>query len=62
MVDKPFDAEAHVEAMAAAVGLVIDAAHRPGVIRYVQFLAGMYGRLTDFPMPEALEPAPQFKP
>ncbi|MSO76091.1 MAG: DUF4089 domain-containing protein [Alphaproteobacteria bacterium] len=62
MTNKPFDAEAHVDAMAAAVGLAIDPAHRPGVIRYVRFLESVHGRLADFPLAEALTPAPDFEP
>ena len=62
MVNQPFDAEAHVDALAAAVGIELDPAHRPGVIRYVRFLETVHGRLADFPLAEALEPAPGFEP
>jgi Protein of unknown function (DUF4089) len=62
MTDKPFDAAAYVDAMAAAVGIALDPAHRPGVIRYVHFLEGVHSRLADFPLSEALPPAPDFEP
>ena len=62
MADRPFDAEAYVDAAAALIGLPINPAHRPGVVVNIERLAQMAALVVDFPLPEEAEPAPVFRP
>ncbi len=62
MTDKPFNAEAYVDAVAELVGLTLDPAHRPGVILNVERIAQMAALVMEFPLPEDTEPAPVFAP
>jgi len=59
---KPFDAAAYVDAAAAALGLPLDPAHRPGVIANIERIAGLARLVMELPLDEASEPAPVFKP
>lgn len=43
-------AEAFVDAQCALLGLTLAPEHRPGVVRYLQFVAGMAPRVMDFPL------------
>jgi hypothetical protein len=54
--------EAFVDAAAAAVGLTLDAAHRPGVLRYFALAASMAEQVAGEPLGPADEPAPVFVP
>jgi hypothetical protein len=62
LADRPFDAEAYVDAAAALIGLPLDPAHRPGVVLNVLRIAEMAALVMAFPMPEETEPAPVFRP
>ena len=57
-----FDAEAFVAAAAPALGLDLDAAHRPGVVANMARIAGLAQLVVEFPLAEADEPAPVFTP
>jgi hypothetical protein len=58
----PFDADAHVAHLAAAMGLMIDPAWQPAVVANVAATARMAALVLDFPLDEAEEPAPVFTP
>lgn len=57
-----FDTAAYVDAAAAAIGLPLDPAHRPGVIANIERIAGFAKLVMELPLDEAAEPAPVFKP
>jgi hypothetical protein len=57
-----FDAEAWVDQQSALLGLPIAPAHRPGVVRYLQLVAGMAPRVMDFPLSPADESGNTFVP
>ena len=57
-----FDAEAWVDQQSALLGLPIAPAHRPGVVRYLQLVAGMAPRVMDFPLTPADESGMTFVP
>lgn len=56
------DVEAYVDAAAAAIGLPIDPAHRPGVVRYVALAAQMAELVMTAPLGVADDPAEAFVP
>jgi 1-carboxybiuret hydrolase subunit AtzG-like protein len=58
----PFDAAAYVDAAAAALGLPLAPAHRPGVIANMERIAGLALLVMELPLDEATEPAPVFEP
>ena len=62
MPDSTFDAEKHVNHMAAVLGLAINPAHRPGVIANMARTAEIARLMTDFPLPDDVELAPTFHP
>ena len=62
MTDRAVDAERLMDAAAAAIGLEIAAAHRPGVIANLDRIAAMARLVMAFPLPEEIEPAPVFRP
>jgi hypothetical protein len=62
MTDRKFDAEAYVDAAAAAVGLTLDDAHRPGVVLNLERIAAMAALFMDFPLPDETEPASVYEP
>ncbi|MFO1073256.1 MAG: DUF4089 domain-containing protein [Geminicoccaceae bacterium] len=57
-----FAAEAHLDAMAALLGLAIAPEHRPGVVRNLLLIAEMGGLVMGLKLPGELEPAPVFLP
>lgn len=59
---RPEDVEALMQAGAAALGLDIAAAHRPGVLRYLALAAAQAELLNALPLMPADEPAPVFSP
>ena len=59
---EPFDAEAYLDAAAAALGLPIAPEHRPGVLANLERIAGMARLLAEFPLPAEIEPAPVYRP
>jgi hypothetical protein len=62
MTNKPGRAENLMDAAAAAIGLEIAAAHRPGVIANLDRIAAMAELVMGFPLPDEVEPAPVFQP
>lgn len=58
----PVDMEAFVDAQSALLGLTITAAQRPGVVRYMQLVAGMAPRVMDFALMPADESGNSFVP
>jgi hypothetical protein len=62
MPDSTFDAEKHVDHMAAVLGLAIDPAHRPGVINNMARTEEIARLVTGFPLPDDVELAPMFHP
>ena len=49
-----------VDAQALAIGLPLDAAHRPGVVQNLERLAEMAQSVMDFPLPHEVESAAVF--
>ena len=62
MANRPFDAEAYVDAAAALIGLPIDPEHRPGVVLNLERIAQMAALVLAYPLPDEAEPAPVFRP
>jgi hypothetical protein len=60
-MDTPL-AEAIVDAQCAVLGLTLDPAWRPGVVRYLQLAAGMADLVMQQPLTPADEPATHFVP
>jgi hypothetical protein len=59
----PFDAEAHLEAVAATLGLTIPPDAAEGAVRYLRLAESMAARLMAAPLdPAAFEQAPAFIP
>ncbi len=58
----PAESEAYVDAAAADLSLPLAAAHRPGVLHYVGFAAGMAELLAARPLSIDDEPAEAFVP
>lgn len=56
------DVETYVDLAAAAVGLAIAPDHRPGVIVNFRRTAEIADLVTEFPIPDAIEAAPVFRP
>jgi len=61
-MNQAFDAEAHVDHMARVMELVIDPAWRPAVIANVKVTAAAAALVMEFPLDDAIEPAPVFEP
>jgi len=49
-----------VDAQAAALGLALDPAHRPGTIQNLEIIARMAQTVMSHPLPAQTEPAPVF--
>ena len=62
MAERPFDAEAYVDAAAKLIGLPLDPAHRPGVVLNLERIAQMAALVMEFPLPEETDPAPVYQP
>jgi hypothetical protein len=57
-----FDARRYVAAAAPLMNLRLSEAHLPGVILNVERIAAMAALVLDFPLDDASEPAPIFRP
>ncbi len=57
-----FDAETHLDALAATVGLPIAPEHRPGVAANLARAAQLARLVMDFPLPDEAEAGPVFRP
>jgi hypothetical protein len=62
MPSQSFDPEIYIDAAAALIGLPLDPAHRPGVVLNLERIAQMATLVMDFPLPDAAEPGPVFRP
>lgn len=63
MTDSSFDPHRHMEAVAPAMGLSIDEAHRPGVAAFLTLAHAMAAKLMSAPLADdSLDPAPVFRP
>jgi Protein of unknown function (DUF4089) len=56
------DMDAFVDAQSALLGLSLSAEQRPGVLRYMQLVAGMAPRVMDFALTPADESGAIFVP
>jgi hypothetical protein len=54
--------EAYANAQCACLGLALDPAHRPGVLRYLQLVMSMAPRVMDFPLSPTDESGNVFVP
>jgi hypothetical protein len=61
-VTEPFDPEAHVEAMAKAMGLTIRPEWKPTVAANLKATAAAAELVMSFPLDDHVEPAPVFEP
>ncbi len=57
----PFDAEKHVDHMAAVMGLAIDPAWRQSVVDNMAATAAVAELVLSFPLDDHVEPAPVFE-
>lgn len=62
MTRTPLDLEVWMDAQAALLGLSLSEQHRPGVLRYLQLVAGLAPRVMDFPLTPADESGNVFQP
>jgi hypothetical protein len=64
MAENPTSEElgAYVDETARRVGLPIAPEHRPGVIQFTGMLLAQAALVTEFPLPDDVEPAPVFRP
>jgi hypothetical protein len=62
MAGTEFDAEAHMDLMAAALGLPIAPEHRAGVITNLARTAELARLVMDFPLPDEVEFDLVFRP
>jgi hypothetical protein len=62
MAAPQMDFEAYLDAQSALLGLPIALEHRPGVLRYLQLVAGMAPRVMDFELGPADESGNVFVP
>ncbi len=61
--DRPTpDLENFVDVAAALVGLPLPPAYRPGVVENFERIQAIAQLVTEFPLPEDLEPASTFEP
>ncbi len=56
------DFERYVDAQCELLGLQLTAEQRPGVVRYLQLVAGFAPRVMDFPLAPADESGNTFTP
>ena len=57
-----FDAARYLDGAAAALALEIAPEHRPGVLANLERLAEAARLVMEFPLPDATEAAPVFRP
>ena len=61
-VEAPIDADALIDALSPALGLVVDPASRPQVKAHLEIAARMAALLLEHKLDDREEPAPVFKP
>jgi hypothetical protein len=54
--------ERYMDATADLHGIPIDPAFRPGVLQFLALARDAIALVSDFPLPEDIEPAPRFEP
>ncbi len=62
MVNNPDEIQKYVEQTALLINLPIDQESMPGVVDNLQRIAQLATLVTDFALPEDMEPAPIFQP
>ena len=62
MKPEKFDAEAYLAAALPAVGLAIDPAWKPAILGNLERTAEIAQAFLEFPLDDAEEPAPVFRP
>ena len=58
----PEELSAYVDETAKQVGLPLAPEPRPGVIQFTGILLAQAALVTEFPLPDDVEPAPVFRP
>ena len=58
----PEELSAYVDETAKQVGLPLAPEHRPGVIQFTGILLAQAALVTEFSLPDDVEPAPVFRP
>ncbi len=62
-MDKPpYDPEAHMTAMAAAIGLMLEPAWKAGIVDNLRRAHQIAQAFLEFPLPDEIEPASTFAP
>jgi hypothetical protein len=56
------DIEAYVDRAAALIGLSLAAEHKPGVVANLGRTAAIAKLVTEFPLPDDVEPGPVWRP
>lgn len=56
------DIEAYVDRAAALIALPLDPAHKPGVVANLGRTAAIAKLVTEFPLPDDIEPGPVWRP
>ena len=59
---QPADMEAWMDAQCALLGVSLSPEQRPGVLRYLQLVAGLAPRVMDFPLEPSDESGNTFRP
>lgn len=63
MTEPSFDPHRHMEAVAPAMGLVLDETRKPGVAAFLTLAHAMAAKLMSAPLADdSLDPAPVFRP
>ncbi|MBW4582660.1 MAG: DUF4089 domain-containing protein [Tildeniella nuda ZEHNDER 1965/U140] len=62
MIEPSLDAAALVDQLAALVALPLQPDHRPGVIDNFARIVSIAQLVTEFPLPDDIEIAPNFEP
>ncbi|MCA3267326.1 MAG: DUF4089 domain-containing protein [Tagaea sp.] len=56
------DIDAYIDRTAALLGLPLDPAHKPGVAANLGRTAAIAKLVTEFPLPDDVEPGPVWRP
>lgn len=56
------DIDAYIDRTAALLGLPLDPAHKPGVAANLGRTAAIVKLVTEFPLPDDVEPGPVWRP
>ncbi len=61
-MDKTFDPAVYVEQISELIDLPIDPEYLPSVVKNFATISAIAQLVTEFPLPEDIEPAPLFEP